>query len=650
MFKARFPKFKLSNFRLPRKLRDLSISVKIIALVLVSVAVPLIITTALALGKLSDIYDENIRTGLSVAMNSVNKDIEARTKAMKNEAILISSSEQIKTAISKNDELSLNQYIIRTSGDMGLKSIIIGDKNGKTITRSDKPSALGEDISSLKSYKASIIGNVDSVLEEFGNGIGITSYSPIKQKIDGKENIVGVVILVRQITAKDLEVFASTTIKISLATTKGIIIGEKPKTDKVNYLLSSKPLVSRLGVKIGEIIGVQDIREFALAKKSLILNTLLLNSFIALPVLIIGLMLTWSISVPLKKLKLNMIESSKGDLSLKTNLRNKDEIGLVSYAFDHMIGNLAKLILLIRENIGKAENTFAKAISRNKILTESIKEVEIISYKIEECSNEQQRKLAAALGSVNMNTEGIVKITKEADFISSLSVKTTELVDKSNQNIEKQIVNLGVLLTGFERTSNDLYRFSSELVKIMDLVELVKEFALNTKLLAFNATIEAARAGKAGNGFGVVAREITRLALEVGESISSVEKNVTNLVSDMDNDKKSISDSVKSLKQLATEMNLSISDMGEAKREVQIVRDRSMEIAKIVHGQVGNSKITQESIDSAHKQLNEFIEFSITLREATEKTSLGIEYLSISLHELFGRINDAGEATGKFKV
>ena len=650
MFKARFPKFKLSNFRLPRKLQDLSISVKIIALVLVSVAVPLIITTALAVGKLSDIYDENIRTGLSVAMNSVNKDIEARTKAMKNEAILISSSEQIKTAISKNDKLSLNQYIIRTSGDMGLKSIIIGDKNGKTITRSDKPSAVGEDISSLKSYKASIIGNVDSVLEEFGDGIGITSYSPIKQKIDGKEIIVGAVIMVRQITAKDLEVFASKTLKISLATTKGIIIGEKPKTDKANYLLSSKPLTSRLGGKIGEIIGVQDIREFALAKKSLILNTLLLNSIIALPVLIIGMMLTWSISVPLKKLKQNMVESSKGDLTLKTNLRNKDEIGLVSYAFDHMIGNLAKLILLIRENIGKAENTFAKAISRNKILTESIKEVEIISYKIEECSNEQQRKLAAALGSVNMNMEGIVEITKETDFISSLSVKTTELVDKSNQNIEKQIENLGVLLAGFERTSSDLNRFSSELVKIMDLVELVKEFALNTKLLAFNATIEAARAGNAGSGFGVVAREITRLALEVGESISSVEKNVTNLVSDMDNDKKSISDSVKSLKQLATEMNLSISDMGEAKREVQIVRDRSMEIAKILHGQVGNSKITQESIDSAHKQLNEFIEFSITLREATEKTSLGIEYLSISLHELFGRINDAGEATGKFKV
>lgn len=640
----------MKSMKLPKNLQDLSVSVKIIALVLISVIVPLVITTAMAVAKLSDVYDTNIKTNLSNALSSVNNDIEARTKAMKDEAILISASEQIKTAINTNDKLSLNQYIIRTAGDMGLKSIIVGDGNGKTIARSDKPAKSGEDISALKSYKASIIGNVDALVEELDDGIGITSYSPIKQKIEGKETIVGSVIVTRQITAKDLELFGNKNLMISIINTKGIVIGQKPKTDLEKFLFSSKAIKTRLGVTVGEILGAQDIGEFADSKRNLILNTLFINLIIALPVVFIGILLTWSISKPLKKLKLNMIESAEGNLTIKTNIKNKDEIGLVSHAFDHMMGNLAKLVHLIRKNIGTAEKTFAKAISRNRALAISLKEVESIANKIEESSCEQQKKLAEALEGVNANMIGIVKITKETDYISSLSSKTTDLVDRSNENIEKQIATLGYLLNGFENTSADLNRFSRELGKIMDLVEMVREFAQNTKLLAFNATIESARAGEAGKGFGVVAREITRLSHDVGESINNVESNVNGLVLEMDNDRRAISESVKSLNQLTSEMEASIVDMAGAKKEVQTVRDRSIEIAEILHEQVGNSKFTQESMESACLQLKEFIEFSGILRGATEKTSVDINYLEKSLHELFGSIKDAGEATGKFKI
>ena len=58
--------------------------------------------------------------------------------------------------------------------------------------------------------------------------------------------------------------------------------------------------------------------------------------------------------------------------------------------------------------------------------------------------------------------------------------------------------------------------------QVSDVVETVRDLAVQSHVLSLNASIEAARAGEAGKGFGVVAAEVRALAEQSGQSAGRI--------------------------------------------------------------------------------------------------------------------------------
>ncbi len=142
--------------------------------------------------------------------------------------------------------------------------------------------------------------------------------------------------------------------------------------------------------------------------------------------------------------------------------------------------------------------------------------------------------LKASLGFANtLNNE-----SKDLKTCVDNLTKTAHKQEKSLKNTTKSLEEITNIITTIDSKSQEMISQGED---IKSVVDMIRDIADQTNLLALNAAIEAARAGEHGRGFAVVADEVRKLAERTQKSLSEIEANINILV-------QSIADNAESIK------------------------------------------------------------------------------------------------------
>lgn len=204
------------------------------------------------------------------------------------------------------------------------------------------------------------------------------------------------------------------------------------------------------------------------------------------------------------------------DLTLSVPVLSGDEVGELGVRFNGLIARLRDNIRMVAD-VTESLHLYAGGISSNMQQQSSLG-VELASSVAEITSSIEE--LSSSAGQIAQHSQSVVTRTEQTLLDTRHGAGEVELLTEKMDTINRDmLVNLHEIVS--------LGKKSKEITKIM---EIINDIANQTRLIAFNAALEAASAGEMGKRFGVVAVEIRRLADSVVASTAEIEGRITEIL------------------------------------------------------------------------------------------------------------------------
>ncbi|SME87878.1 methyl-accepting chemotaxis protein [Desulfovibrio gilichinskyi] len=634
-------------------IRDKIVLMAVGTTIITGIAIFLTVTHYVAKGFAT----EAVRS-VSTMNKVVEHDIENRSKAFLEKAILIAQEAELTDAIKAGDKDNLSQVLKRMMTETESDFVTVTDANGKVIARGHSDN-FGDSATNQETVIKALNGqSCFGIVKGKEVVFTLRATAPIKNN----NEIIGTISIgislsdakfvdsIKGYTDLEVTVFNGNTREMTTIINSGKrAVGTKIKNPEViqTVIDEGKIFLARnniLGVEYqtaywpiknlnGKNIGMWFIGmpvETMIKSQNAVRNSSLIIISIVLPfIILIAWLIARTMAKPIVVATNYATSVAEGDLNNVLKIKTNDEVSLLADALNTMVVNLKNKIneaekqtSLAAEETKKAQQATKEAeVARRQAETakkegmlQAAREledvVEIISAASEELSAQieqssagtdvqSQRVNETATAMEEMNAT-VLEVAKSSGEASETANKAMQTAKKGSDVVTTMITGIGTVLGYSAILEKEMEKLGISAEKIGQIIDVISDIADQTNLLALNAAIEAARAGEAGRGFAVVADEVRKLA----EKTTTATNEVAKAISEIQNGTKvSISQCANTVQGINNVSGMA-EDAGNSLTEILSLNDQASDQIRGIATACEEQSATSEEINRAVDEIN----------------------------------------------
>ncbi|AJZ75096.2 methyl-accepting chemotaxis protein [Candidatus Nitrosotenuis cloacae] len=351
-----------------------------------------------------------------------------------------------------------------------------------------------------------------------------------------------------------------------------------------------------------------------------------------------------SISQPIKNAAEIARKISEGNLGVEVSgSKSKNEIGMLLNSEKQMV---EKLRSTLSEMQNASQSVYANAQQLSASGTElntSVQQIASTVDQISRGSQTQAQRIEKSKITVEELTKSMNELSSSARESAEISSQVGVLSERGAESAGEANERMNKIIEVTNDSAKKVHKLADKTNEITAALQVIREIADQTNLLALNAAIEAARAGEAGRGFAVVADEVRHLAESSAQSSDDIDTKLKQIQEYAQEVVEEIETSSNEVTQGKMVIDSSLKTLHEIATNIKNVSENVKNLADFAHEQA----VKVESISSDAVEVAAVSEENAA---STEEASAAVEEQTAQTHEIAAASTQLAELASQLQA